>query len=123
MKKYLFIVFSVLGLFFFQEAVAQSATSENKNNDSVATVFSKVQDEIVIYPNPAHDEVNIIYGADAGVKNITIYNLIGKIVSVFKPIDNSSAGLSIENLPTGIYFVRLIDAQGAVVATRKFTRQ
>jgi hypothetical protein len=122
MKKYLFIIFNVLGLLSFQRAGAQAVT-ENRNNDSASAIISKIQDEIIIYPNPAHEEVNIIYGADAGVKNIVIYNLIGKTVSAFKPIDNSSASLSIENLPTGIYFVRLIDAQGAVVATRKFTKQ
>ncbi len=123
MKKYLFIFFTVVASLFLQKAAAQTASSESRTNDSVSALLSRVADEIVIYPNPAHDEVNIVYGADAGVKTIAIYNLIGKVVSVFKPIDNSSANLSIDNLPMGIYFVRLVNAQGAVVAARKFTRQ
>jgi hypothetical protein len=122
MKQYLFIVFCVLSLLSFQ-ANAQSFASESRMNDSTTSLLAKIQDEVVLYPNPAHEEVNIVYGNDAGVKNIAIYNLIGKVVSVFKPIGNSSAKLFIDNLPQGIYFVRLIDAQGAVIATRKFTRQ
>ncbi len=119
------------GTFWFTIKLANFAdTTFTKNitfvitdNTTAVRNVSSYPEDIVLYPNPAHGEVNIVYGAGAGVKNIAIYNLIGKVVSVFKPIDNSSAQLSIENLPTGIYFVRLMDAQGGLVATRKFTKQ
>lgn len=80
-------------------------------------------DDIALYPNPATDQVNVVYSADDNIKTIAIYNIIGKVVKVYNPLDNSSAKLNIENIPSGIYFVRLIDTQGNVVATRKFTRQ
>jgi len=94
----------------------------NKFPTNVAKT-TKADDEITLYPNPARNELNVLFSPDAGVKIISVYNLIGKAVTVYKLSSNSSAMLDIENLPQGIYFIRLIDGQGQVVATRKFTHQ
>ena len=83
----------------------------------------KSTDEVVLYPNPASNELNIVYDANADIKNIAVYNIIGKLMTVYKVTGNNSANLNLENIPSGIYFVRLINAHGAVVATRKFTKQ
>ncbi|HRO42336.1 MAG TPA: T9SS type A sorting domain-containing protein [Flavipsychrobacter sp.] len=87
----------------------------------VSTVV-KSDDNIMLYPNPAKNNVNVVFDASLGVKNIAIYNLIGKAVKVFK-VSGNSAKLEINEIPSGIYFVRLINAQGQIVATRKFTHQ
>jgi len=88
---------------------------------SVSNV-SKGDADVSIYPNPAHNNVNVVFDANLGVKNIAVYNLIGKAVKVFK-VNGNSAKLEISDTPAGIYFIRLINAQGQIVATRKFTRQ
>jgi len=80
-------------------------------------------DNIVLYPNPASNELNVVYDASADVKNIAVYNIIGKVITVYKVTANNSANLDIENLPSGIYFVRLMNSHGDVVVTRKFTKQ
>ncbi len=87
---------------------------------SVNTI--KSEDEVTLFPNPARNAINVVYNASLGVKNIGVYNLIGKMVSVYK-VGNTSAKLDIDELPAGIYFVRLFDVQGRTVATRKFTHQ
>lgn len=83
---------------------------------------TKTDDNVVIYPNPAKDDLNILFDGNSGVKNIAVYNLIGKVVNVYK-VNGSSAKLNVSSIPSGIYFVRLLDTQGRIVATRKFTRQ
>ena len=83
---------------------------------------TKSDDNVVLFPNPARSNVNVVFDASLGVKNIAIYNLIGKAVSVYK-VNGTSAKLDLDNVPSGIYFVRLINAQGQIVATRKFTHQ
>lgn len=88
----------------------------------VSTVV-KTDDDVLLYPNPAINEVNLVYNANAGVKNIAVYNLIGKVMRVYKVTSNTGANLQIGDFPSGIYFVRMMNAQGNVVATRKFTRQ
>ncbi len=88
----------------------------------VNTVTSS--DDIVLYPNPARDAVNVIYDPNSGVKTIAVFNLIGKLVGpIYKPATNGSARIVLDDMPTGIYFMRLMDAHGRVVATRRFTRQ
>jgi hypothetical protein len=88
----------------------------------VTTINSS--DDVVLYPNPAKEAVNVIYDSRAGVKTIAVYNLIGKMVSpVYKPSSNSSAKIDVNDMPSGVYFIRLMDAQGRVVATRRFVHQ
>lgn len=102
-------------------AGAQDATFVvGKWTASVGTV--KGNDDVTIYPNPAKSEINVLFSPNAGIKNISVYNLIGKVVSVYK-VQGSSAKLDLQSTPPGIYFMRLVDTQGRVVATRKFTHQ
>ncbi len=86
------------------------------------TNVTNAGDNIILYPNPARDEVNVVYDANADVKNIVVYNTIGKVMNVYK-VTGNSANLNIESVPPGIYFVRLFNSNGNVVVTRKFTRQ
>lgn len=83
---------------------------------------TKNDDNISIYPNPAKDDINVVFDGNTGIKNIAIYNLIGKAVSIYK-VNGNSAKLNLSSIPSGIYFLRLLDNQGRIVATRKFTHQ
>jgi Secretion system C-terminal sorting domain len=94
----------------------------DKAPTGVVTI-SRSGDDITLYPNPASNEVNLVYNADADVKTISIYNIIGKAIAVYKTTVPGSANLNIENIPSGIYFVRLVDSDGTVVGIRKFTKQ
>ena len=38
-------------------------------------------------------------------------------------VNGNSANMSLENMPGGIYFVRLVNSAGNIVATKKFTKQ
>lgn len=89
----------------------------------VQPLSSKSSEEnIVMYPNPATNELNVVYDASYDIKNIAVYNIIGKMMNVYKVAGNS-ANLNIENIPSGIYFVKLYNANGNAVLTRKFTKQ
>jgi hypothetical protein len=97
----------------------------NTSSSSVSTgiqSINRASDIITLYPNPAGYELNVLYDANAGIRNIIVYNMIGKPVTVYKVAGNS-ARLDIENIPSGIYFIRMVDGQGHVMATRRFTHQ
>lgn len=79
-------------------------------------------DAIVLYPNPATTSLNILFNGVTGVAAIGIYSIIGRQMKMYSTLDNS-ASLNIENLPAGIYFVKLLNAQGYALATQKFTKQ
>src|SRR5690606_29734799 len=93
------------------------------NNKTTAINNLKTSEKsIQIYPNPANNFVNVVYDRSLNVKNIAVYNLIGKMVSIYK-VGNTSAKLDIDNLPSGVYFVRLLNDKGIVVGTRRLTHQ
>ena len=92
-----------------------------KTTTSVSVV--KSTGDVTMYPNPATTALNVVYDASADIKNIAIYNIIGKQVNMFRVSGATSASLNVENLSDGIYFVRLMNSNGEVVATRKFTKQ
>jgi hypothetical protein len=93
-----------------------------KNPQGIGSTVTSF-DDITIFPNPAREAVNVIFDEKAGVKTIAIYNLIGKVMNVYRPTDNGSAKLDIDNIPAGVYFMRLMDGKGHILATRRFTRQ
>lgn len=114
------------GTHYITVNLANGATSKNvtfivsKHASSVNNVTNN--DEVTLYPNPAPGSVNILYDANAGIKLAAVYNMIGKVMLVNK-VSGNSANINLENVPAGTYFIRLIDGNGAVVATRKFTHQ
>ncbi len=79
-------------------------------------------DAVVLFPNPATTSINVYYGSIPGVAAIGIYSIIGREMKKYMTSE-SSASLDIEQLPSGIYFVKLIDAHGYAVAAQKFTKQ
>ncbi len=94
-----------------------------KDATGIITV-TKTDDNISIYPNPAQGYIDVRYSSNDDVKNIAIYNLIGKLVSVYKVSSNTSAHCEFnDDMPSGIYLARITDSRGNVIATRKFTRQ
>jgi Secretion system C-terminal sorting domain len=90
--------------------------------NSVANTTS-VDNTVNLYPNPAINEVNIVYNAGADVKNIAVYNIIGKMMAVYKVSDPDGANINIENMPAGIYLARITNSRGEVVATKRFAKQ
>lgn len=93
-----------------------------KGTTGVVTV-TRSEDNVVLYPNPARDYVNVLFSPESGVKNIALYNLIGKPVMVYRVQGSNSAKLELDNVASGVYFMRLMNAQGNVIATRRFTHQ
>ena len=86
------------------------------------TATSKIGD-VNLYPNPADNELNVVYSSAADIKTIAIYNIIGKAVNVYKTTVSTGAQLNLDHLSPGVYFIRLMNSRGDVVNTRKFTRQ
>ncbi len=73
-----------------------------------------VKKNIIIYPNPAQDFINV------NVRNKTdysIYNIAGQFLQ-FGTIDTVDNALDVHNLPSGVYFIKLNNAD-----TIKFVKQ
>jgi len=118
------------GTYYITAKLVNATTGADSTTATWAITYSplsvpgvgKTSTDISLYPNPANSEINVVYDANDDVKTIAVYNIIGKVMSVYR-VTGNSANLNLENIPTGIYFVRLMNTQGDVVATRKFTKQ
>ncbi len=119
---------TTFGPYYVNTEVSQGSTKDtvtfifNKWTTSVNNVASKSADNVVLYPNPVRGDLNVVFAGMNEVKSLGIYNLIGKQVSAYK-VNGTSASISMDNMPSGIYMLRLMDGQGHVVAVRKFNKQ
>ena len=109
---------SLITLYFFTVTFLLSKTINTVGVNQI----TNVQNDILLYPNPAVNEVNVVYDDASDIRNIVVYSIIGKVMAVYK-VNGNSANMNLENIPSGIYFMRLYNGSGNVVATKKFTKQ
>lgn len=73
--------------------------TENINSKINVDFFDK---SIRIYPNPTKDLIYIENPDNKIIKNLSLYNIDGKLISIYLYFDNY---LDLSNLPTGLYFL------------------
>ncbi|MBR0077270.1 MAG: T9SS type A sorting domain-containing protein, partial [Bacteroidales bacterium] len=86
----------------------------NTVNGSATGVSSYNDSEIRIYPNPAHNVLNI---EGDNLKEAALYSAIGTLVQKTE-LNGKTTSLNVSELTKGIYFVRIITTEGNV-STRK----
>ena len=74
---------------------------------------------LVIYPIPVNDVINLKYTEDISINRIRIYDLNGKQVSLI--IKNLSQ-INVQNLKTGIYFISVENDENEIL-TKKFIKR
>lgn len=84
------------------------------NNNSLATSdFNQNNLAVLLYPNPANDILNI--DTTLELKSIEIYNIQGQ-----KVLESNQKQINVSNLTSGIYMVKVQDAENKI-ATKKLT--
>jgi hypothetical protein len=92
-----------IGTYKFEiEVIRQGATTGIEEN---------VNPEVVIYPNPASQSLNILH---EGYTSIAIVNIAGKVIKSFKTTDVTSS-VDVSDISQGSYFVRLQGENNTVV--------
>jgi hypothetical protein len=91
----------------------------------ITTSVEKIEtNKFVIYPNPATNVLTIENpNANSLINQIIIQNSIGENVKEFKNTNQVSnqINLEISSLPSGIYFIKIIDLKGTL-NTQKFIK-
>lgn len=67
-----------------------------------------------VYPNPATETVYVTLDGGMEIANMLLYDLQGRIVETHHGVSlqKETATLNVENLPAGIYLLRVTDADG-----------
>jgi Secretion system C-terminal sorting domain len=89
-------------------ASAQNSFSNNKTNPQR------------IYPNPAVEYI-MLEDDDNVVKHLEIFNVMGRKIDEFV-VSTSAQKFDVSNLPKGMYMVRMLDSQRAIIRTQRISK-
>jgi hypothetical protein len=77
-------------------------------------------DRIALYPNPAAGQVQI--ACENGMKQITVTDIAGKIVSIIDAANRRVVSLEMSAMDNGIYFVQVQTERGYAVSKLSLTK-
>jgi len=75
-----------------------------------------LENDVVLYPNPAKEYVDIRVDGDVNVKMMEVYDVYGKLVNTVNVIENPTR-INVSGLANGVYFVRVSTEEGVVTKT------
>lgn len=117
------------GLYLKQSAGTDTFSSQNMPNPNhiirdAEGAVSEIEASIALTPNPFHDQVAIhrsrVADADRVIEVLTLQGAV--VHKTLFPTGADSHELNLQNLPAGIYFVRMQDADGHF-STQKLLKQ
>lgn len=114
MKQFLLCILAML---FINIAQGQSETERDWMSP-----FHKneVPEQIQIFPNPAVSHISLT--SAEGVKEVIVYNLVGRKLKVFTDI-TADKKFYIGDLGKGIYLIQIMSKQNKVIITRRVSKQ
>jgi Secretion system C-terminal sorting domain len=98
---------AVTGRYLFSSSTPTKEVS--KNNASVK-----------IFPNPATDYFSIQDDYDA-VDRVVVYNMIGRVMKNYV-VNSTTTKYTLNDLPEGLYIIRLLNARGGTVKTVRLNK-
>ncbi|OWP85439.1 hypothetical protein BWK59_00240 [Flavobacterium davisii] len=110
--------------FQFRVKALNSTAQSNWSNPVNVTLpltgpINKEESKFIISPNPATDQVTFTLSENSSNDNwIEIYNNLGQLIRTTRPMEN----YSVQNLPRGLYEVKLISKEGIQESKRIFLK-
>ena len=104
---------ALLVLFFAFSSLALFGQS-NADGGGVSQV------KIAVYPNPATNYISI--NKDENVRELAIYNLLGRKLKTFQNIEKDEH-YDVSDLPVGMYLVQVIDSSKKIVTTQRISKR
>ena len=83
-------------------------------NDRLENLIHQLDNNVMIYPNPAEEELNVKIQGDINVKIVQVLNSMGAIVLVKDINTYGEIKFDISRIASGIYFVRITDVNNKV---------
>ena len=116
MKQTLLIVF----FSFFALAAYSHDACQSEALPIPPSGFYGVQKNISIYPNPATHFISI--DNDENVKEISIFNLVGRKLLYFNDVKKNER-YDVTSLPSGMYLVRIVDHSNKIITTQRISKK
>ncbi|MCZ8284252.1 MAG: T9SS type A sorting domain-containing protein, partial [Bacteroidia bacterium] len=87
----------------FKKAVASGIQSQNANSD------------ILLFPNPSHDELTVSLGSTTIVQSYKVYSATGQEMISNQEAHVSKIDVNISDLSNGIYMMKLLTKDGRTI--------
>ena len=84
----------------------------------IVAVTANGNKSLKVYPNPAKDVLTIV--TDANTEGVSIFDINGRLAL---SVVDQSQNVNIQNLASGVYFVRMMDKTGFVGSPVRFVKQ
>jgi hypothetical protein len=97
-----------------------SAVPASASNCSSSNLTTHHAHQIMLFPNPASDKV-YLQSEDTPISMIQVYNSTGQELMTIAANDATHIEILVEDLSTGIYFIRITSTHGAF--WQKFQKQ
>lgn len=79
---------------------------------------------VTLWPNPATGHVNLYTGQRLNPAHVTVYDVAGRMVTSQRMVPNAAATtIETGSWKNGIYTARVTDADGKLIAVRRFIKQ
>lgn len=86
----------------------------------VAGIENQSENQISVFPNPVHDNLNIVTNAEE-VSTILVYDVNGKII-LSSVLSQYTTQINTSHLNNGLYFYKVLNNQNSVVTFGKFLK-
>lgn len=77
------------------------------SNAILNSTKSEINSNLLIYPNPVADVLNIEIGDNFEIEDLNIYSAIGELVYSREEFDNQDISIDISALSEGVYFLKI----------------
>jgi Secretion system C-terminal sorting domain/Bacterial pre-peptidase C-terminal domain/Fibronectin type III domain len=77
---------------------------------------------VSLFPNPVQQKLSVSIKGDDNTKNILVFDVNGRIM-LNQPAMGIITTLDVQKLPAGIYFLKVISQDGALLHQEKFVKQ
>jgi glucose/arabinose dehydrogenase len=81
-----------------------------KDNTPLSIDTNEMQN-VVLYPNPAREFVNLNF-ENLNISEVSIIDLNGNFINTFENLNNKNLQIDVSNYSSGVYFVKLTNANG-----------
>ncbi|HNU88383.1 MAG TPA: fibronectin type III domain-containing protein, partial [Ferruginibacter sp.] len=95
----------------------QLGTAGNQESAMVSSPDIKVK----LFPNPATDKLSVYMIGDNSRKDLQVYDLAGKLVYT-QAVNDMFTTLDLKKLSKGLYFVKIIQADGKVLYSERIVK-
>lgn len=84
--------------------------------------YARFDGQVAVYPNPTSGNIKVLFSSDLNAKEITVFDIVGKIVRKHA-LSGNSADIDVSELPSGAYLLGIIGDGGQMLATTRFTNK